>query len=83
MDTRLPSSFTRVRELIEHLRICSQLDSEMTNILEDVYKHLYGIEENYKRLLETSRKHDSQLASLEKRYSELMYVLRDIKRCSD
>lgn len=80
MENKLPSSFTRVRELIEQLRICSQIDTEMTNILENIYSHMYGIEENYKRMLETSRVHDQKLVSLEKRYSELMFYIRDLKK---
>lgn len=80
MENKLPSSFTRVRELIEQLRICSQIDTEMTNILENIYSHMYGIEENYKRMLESSRQHDQKLASLEKRYSELMFFIRDLKK---
>lgn len=79
MENKLPSSFTRVRELIDQLRICSQLDTEMTNILENLYTHMYGIEENYRRLLQTSRVHDEKIASLEKRYSELLFAFADFK----
>lgn len=79
MENKLPSNFTRVRELIDQLRICSQLDTEMTNILENIYTHMYGIEENYRRMMETSRRHTEQLSSLEKRYSELMYAFGSMK----
>lgn len=79
MESKLPSSFTRVRELIEQLKLCSQLDTEMTNILENIYTHMYGIEENYRRLSETSRKHNEKIASLEKRYSELLYALGNLR----
>lgn len=80
MEKSTPSRFAKVRELIDQLRICVQLDTEMTDILEELHTHIYGIEEDMKRMVATSRRHDEKINSLETRYSQLLFKFSEMKQ---
>lgn len=80
MEKSAPSRFAKVKELIDQLRISVQLDTEMTAILEDMHGLLYGLQEDNKRLTATVRRQDERINSLEKRYSELLFKLSELKQ---
>ena len=80
MERSAPSRFAKVKELIDQLRISVQLDSEMTAILEDMHGLIYACREDYKRLEATVRRQDERINSLEKRYSELLFKLSEVKQ---
>lgn len=80
MEKSAPSRFAKARELIDQLRICVALDAEMTDILEELHTHIYGIEEDMKRMVATSRRHDEKINSLETRYSQLLFKFSELNQ---
>ena len=80
MEKFAPSRFAKVKELIDQLRISVQLDFEMTAILEDLHGLVYAVQEDNKRLVATVRRQDERINSLEKRYSELLFKLSEVKQ---
>lgn len=77
-----PSRFSRVKELLEQLRIHVELDAEMTAILEEMFQRMYAVDEDNKRLTATVRVQEGKIASLEKRYSELLFKFSEFKQSS-
>lgn len=80
MDRSTPSRIARAKELIEQLRISVELDVEMTAILEEVIQRMYVLDEDNKRLVAASRVQEGKIASLEKRYSELLFKFSEFKQ---
>lgn len=78
METRSPSRLANLKELVQHLSLSIQIQAEVSEILEELHIRLYSVEEDRKRLLETVRKQDEKIRSLEKRYSELLYKLSEV-----
>lgn len=79
MDRSPPSRFSRVKELLEQLRIHVELNVEMTAILEEMFQRMYAVDEDNKRLRATVRVHEGKIVSLEKRYSELLFKFSEFK----
>ena len=80
MDLSTPSRFSRIKELLEQLRISVELDVEMTAILEEMFQRMYALDEDNKRLLATVRVQEGKISSLDKRYSELLYKFSELKQ---
>lgn len=80
MDRSTPSRFSRVKELLEQLRIHVELDAEMTAILEEMFQRMYAVDEDNKRLTATVRVQEGKIASLDKRYSELLFKFSEFKQ---
>ena len=78
MEKSAPSRLANLKELVQHLSLSIQLQAEVSEILEDMHKRLYSVEEDRKRLVETVRKQDDKIRSLEKRYSECLYKLTEV-----
>lgn len=62
-----------IRELLAQLKIFARYDIAVADKLEDLEKRIYACEQDTKRIVESHR-------SLEKRYSELLLVFKDIRR---
>lgn len=65
---------------MQQLGLSIQIQAAVADILEDLHVRLYSVEEDRKRLLETVRKQDDRIRSLEKRYSEVLYKLSELKK---
>ena len=78
MEKSAPSRLANLKELVQHLSLSIQIQAEVSEILEELHIRLYSVEEDRKRLLETVRKQDDKIRSLEKRYSELLYKLSEV-----
>ena len=78
MEKSAPSRLANLKELVQHLSLSIQIQAEVSEILEELHIRLYSVEEDRKRLLETVRKQDEKIRSLEKRYSELLYKLSEV-----
>lgn len=78
MEKSAPSRLANLKELVQHLSLSIQIQTEVSEILEELHIRLYSVEEDRKRLLETVRKQDEKIRSLEKRCSELLYKLSDV-----
>ena len=64
MDRSTPSRFSRVKELLEQVRIHVELDVEMTAILEEMFQRMYALDEDNKRLLATVRVQEGRIRFL-------------------
>ena len=82
MERSAPSRLAKARELLDQLRICVALDSELTDILEEINNHLYAVDEDIKRMVATSRRHTDQINSLESRYSQILYRIAELSHQS-
>lgn len=61
-----------LKELISQIKLFCRFDVAVVTKLEELEKELYKSREDYKSLR-------TSYQSLEKRYSEMLYVLRDIQ----
>lgn len=73
------SRLANLRELVQLLSLSIQIQTEVSEILEENEKRLYSLEEDRRRLIADYRALESKTQSLEKRYSELLYKLADLK----
>ena len=80
MSSTAPSRLANLKELVQHLSLSIQIQTEVSGILEELHVRLYSVEEDRKRLLETVRKQDERIRSLERRYSEVLYKLAEVKK---
>lgn len=78
MEKSAPSRLANLKELVQHLSLSIQIQAEVSEILEELHIRLYSVEEDRKRLVETVRKQDEKIRSLEKRYSEVLYKLSEV-----
>lgn len=78
MEKSAPSRLANLKELVQHLSLSIQIQAEVSEILEELHIRLYSVEEDRKRLVETVRKQDEKIRSLEKRYSEVLYRLSEV-----
>lgn len=62
-----------LKELLGQIKIFARFDVAVCDKLEDLEKRIYALEENRKLK-------DQAILSLEKRYSELLLIVKDIKR---
>ena len=79
MERSVPSRLANLRELVSLLSLSVQVQAEISSILEEYEKRVYSLEEDRRRLLADYRAMDSKCQSLEKRYSELLYKLAELK----
>lgn len=75
----IPGRLTRCRDLIDKLSLTVKLNDEVCAVLEDVYQVLYATEQDMKVLRAANRSQAEKIVSLEKRYSEILYKLAEIK----
>lgn len=80
MEKSLPSKLANLRDLIASLNLSVQIQREIADILEDQQIRLYSLDEDRKRLLAIVRSQDNKIASLEKRYSELVYKFSELRK---
>ena len=80
MEKSAPSRLANLKELVQHLSLSIQIQGEVSAILEEMHVRLYSVEEDRRRLVAVTRDQDSKIRSLEKRYSELLYRLSEIKK---
>lgn len=73
--TDLKSRVAYLQSLLDSLQLNSQIYTEIKSILEDFEIRMYSLDEDRKRLVALSRTHTEQIASLEKRLSEVLYRL--------
>lgn len=62
-----------LKELLGQIKIFARFDVAVCDKLEDLEKRIYALEENRKLK-------DQAILSLEKRYSEMLLIVKDIKR---
>lgn len=79
MEKSAPSRLANLKELVQHLSLSVQIQGEVSAILEDLHIRLYSVEEDRRRLVETVRDQSAKIRSLEKRYSEVLYKLSELK----
>ena len=79
MERSAPSRLANLKELVQHLSLSIQIQAEVSEILEELHVRLYSVEEDRKRLLETVRKQEDKIRSLEKRWSEALYKLSELQ----
>lgn len=82
MDQQKPSRLSNLRELVALLSLSVQIQGESAAIFEDLECRIYSLEEDRKRLIADYRALQTRCNSLEKRYSELLYKLSDLKKGS-
>ena len=63
----------QIKEILSQIKLFCRFDVAVSEKLEQIETRLYALEEDNKRNTATIR-------SLEKRYSEMLLVLRDLKR---
>ena len=63
----------QIRELMSQLKLYLRLDMAFCDKFEEMEKRLYAVEQDNKRALATIR-------SLETRYSELMMIVKSIRK---
>lgn len=80
MERKAPSKLANLRELVALLSTAVQIQTEIADILDDYDRRLYSLEEDRKRLLATNRQQANDIASLQKRYSELLYKFSEFRR---
>lgn len=80
MEKSQPSKLANLRDLIASLNLSVQIQREIADILEDQQIRLYSLDEDRKRLLAIVRSQDNKIASLEKRYSELVYKFSELRK---
>ena len=66
----------RLRELLEQLTLHFQVEIAIADLLEDQDTRI-------KRMEDYKLKNDTKIGSLEKRYSEMLMVIKDINRKLD
>lgn len=64
-----------LRELLSQLKLFLRFDMAVVDKLEEFEKRVYALEENRKAK-------DQAILSLERRYSELLLILKDLKQHS-
>ncbi len=64
---------SRLRELVGQIIVFMQFDLAVVEVLDDQESRLYRLEEDNKLLKQSNQ-------SLNKRYSELLYALSELKR---
>lgn len=75
----MPSRLSNLRELLQHLNLNYQVQVEVANILEDISRDIYSLDQDRSRLIADYRALESRCNSLEKRYSELLYRFSEFK----
>lgn len=75
----MPSRLSNLRELLQHLNLNYQVQVEVANILEDISREIYSLDQDRSRLIADYRALESRCNSLEKRYSELLYRFSEFK----
>ena len=80
MEKKVPSKLANLRELVALLSTSVQIQTEIADILDDYDRRMYSLEEDRKRLLATNRQQANDIASLQKRYSELLYKFSEFRR---
>ena len=79
MEMSAPSRLSNLRELVGLLSLSVQVQQEVSAVLEEHEKRIYSLEEDRRRLLANYRALEDKSASLEKRYSELLYRFAELK----
>lgn len=73
MEKLQKSRLSNLKELITTLQLSIQVQVETAAILEDHEQRIYCNAEDVKRLLAVTRAQNEKIASLERRYSEILY----------
>lgn len=74
------SRLANLQELTALLSLSVQIQAESAALLEEFEKRIFSLEEDRKRLLADYKALWTAKQSLEKRYSELLYHLSQLKR---
>lgn len=82
MAKSAPSKLANLRELVAALSLTVQIQAEIADILDEYEQRLYSLDEDRKRLVATTRAQELRIASLEKRYSELLYKFSEVVKAS-
>lgn len=79
MEKSTISRLANLKELVAHLSLSIQIQTEVSAILEEISIKMYSLDEDRKKLLELTRQQDGKIRSLEKRYSELLYKFSELR----
>ena len=82
MARSCPSKLSNLRDLIRVLNLDMQVQTEITDILNDLDIRMYSLEEDRKRLLQHCRDLDNKFHSLEKCLSETLFKLSEERHSS-
>jgi len=80
MENIKPSKLTNLQELVSLLGISVQIQGEISGLLEEYHSRIFSLEEDRKRLLADYKALHTKTLSLERRYSEILYKLSDLKK---
>lgn len=79
MEKSSLSRLSEFQELIQQLSLMMKVNQKLSDVLAEYDHRLYCLEEDNKRLLADYRALDKKSLSLEKRYSELLYKLSELR----
>lgn len=82
MESKTPSKIGNLRELIAQLSLSVQVQKETADILEDISAAVYSLDQDRKRLLADYKALDGRCASLEQRYSDILYKFSEAVKAS-
>lgn len=79
MEKSVPSRLCNLKELVQTLSLCVQIQAETAAILEEFERRVYSLEEDRRRLLADYRALEERVRSHDKRYSELLYKFSELR----
>lgn len=82
MEKSSLSRLSEFQELIQQLSLMMKVNQKLSDVLAEYDHRLYCLEEDNKRLLADYRAIDKKCLSLEKRYSEVLYKLSEVRNKS-
>lgn len=80
MERSFLSKLFDLRDHLATLSLQATVQREITDILEEVESRLYAVEQDRNLLLGQQKAMKDQIASLNARYSEILYALSDRRR---
>lgn len=80
MERSALSKLSDLRDHLAQLQLNATVQREMFEVLEEVEKRLYAVEQDKNLLQGSVKAMKDQIASLNTRYSEILYALSDRRR---
>lgn len=68
-----------IKAMVETISLANDLLHEMTSLIDEQSVQLYSLDQDRKRLLQKTLLQEQKIQSLEKRYSDLVYHIHELK----
>lgn len=68
-----------IKAMVDTITLANDLLQEMSSLLEEQSVQLYSLDQDRKRLLQKTLLQEQKIQSLEKRYSDLLYHIHELK----